>query len=154
MRESAKRLLEAGLARGYQDFTAIARALGASDQSATNWKARGVPSRVIVRAAALFGVDAAWLAVERGATAPKIVGGTPPSDHGTQANKPHARSIDRPNMFDDVLEALKAMPEDHANKWRYAVLQAAAELRIAASRGADTSDHSRQRHRPPKASSA
>ncbi len=42
MHETAKRLLDMGLARGAKDFTEIARSLGGSDQSATNWKTRGV----------------------------------------------------------------------------------------------------------------
>ena len=41
MHETAKRLLDMGLARGAKDFTEIARSLGGSDQSATNWKTRG-----------------------------------------------------------------------------------------------------------------
>lgn len=40
MHEPAKRLLELGLSRGAKNFTAIARSLGGSDQSATNWKTR------------------------------------------------------------------------------------------------------------------
>lgn len=53
MHETAQRLLAAGLAKGERTFTGIARTLGASDQSATNWKTRGVPRRVMIRAAAL-----------------------------------------------------------------------------------------------------
>lgn len=37
MHETAKRLLELGLSRGAKDFTEIAKSLGGSDQSATNW---------------------------------------------------------------------------------------------------------------------
>lgn len=51
MHETAKRLLELGLARGAKDFTEIARSLGGSDQSATNWKTRGVPKAIIIEAA-------------------------------------------------------------------------------------------------------
>lgn len=61
MHETAQRLLEVGLAKGVKTFTEIARALGASDQSATNWKTRGVPPDVIIRAAELYGADAVWL---------------------------------------------------------------------------------------------
>ncbi len=62
MHETAQRLLTVGMAKGAKTFVEIARALGASDQSATNWKARGVPSDVMIRAAALYRVDAVWLA--------------------------------------------------------------------------------------------
>lgn len=62
MHETARRLMAVGLAKGAKSFSGIARALGASDQSATNWKSRGVPSDVMSRAAALYGADAAWLA--------------------------------------------------------------------------------------------
>ena len=47
MHETAKRLLDMGLARGAKDFTEIARSLGGSDQSATNWKTRGVPKAIL-----------------------------------------------------------------------------------------------------------
>lgn len=62
MHETARRLMAVGLAKGAKSFSGIARALGASDQSATNWKSRGVPSDVMIRAAALYGADAAWIA--------------------------------------------------------------------------------------------
>lgn len=62
MHETARRLLAVGLAKGAKTFAEIARSLGASDQSATNWKRRGVPKDVAIRAGALYGVDSAWLA--------------------------------------------------------------------------------------------
>lgn len=61
MHATAQRLLEVGLAKGVKTFAEIARALGASDQSATNWKTRGVPPDMIIRAAELYGADAVWL---------------------------------------------------------------------------------------------
>lgn len=73
MHETAQRLLAAGLAKGERTFTGIARTLGASDQSATNWKTRGVPRRVMIRAAALYGVDAAWLAGDADGKAPAFL---------------------------------------------------------------------------------
>ena len=73
MHETAQRLLTAGLAKGERTFTGIARTLGASDQSATNWKTRGVPRRVMIRAAALYGVDAAWLAGDADGKAPAFL---------------------------------------------------------------------------------
>lgn len=62
MHETAKRLLEVGTEAGAKDFTEIAKSFGGSDQSATNWKTRGVPKAVIINAAAVFGVEARWLA--------------------------------------------------------------------------------------------
>lgn len=62
MHETARRLLAVGLAKGAKTFAEIARGLGASDQSATNWKRRGVPKDVAIKAGALYGVDSAWLA--------------------------------------------------------------------------------------------
>lgn len=61
MHETAKRLLEAGLSAGEKDFTSIAKRLGASDQSATNWKARGVPKAKLILAVETFGVSLQWL---------------------------------------------------------------------------------------------
>lgn len=61
MHETARRLLASGLAKGAKDFTEIARGLGASDQSATNWKKRGVPKQVLITAATKLGVDVGWL---------------------------------------------------------------------------------------------
>jgi hypothetical protein len=73
MHETAKRLLSAGLARGEKDFTGIARRFGASDQSATNWKSRGVPKAVIIRAAAEWNINPGWLSAEAGSAAPDFV---------------------------------------------------------------------------------
>ncbi len=64
MHETARRLLEAGIANGERSFTAIARRFGASDQSATNWKTRGVPSAVIIQASSDWHIDPKWLAAE------------------------------------------------------------------------------------------
>lgn len=75
MHETARRLLAIGLAMGDKDFTAIARRFGGSDQSATNWKSRGVPKAVIIKAATLWGVQPAWLAGEPGAKEPALVSG-------------------------------------------------------------------------------
>lgn len=75
MKETARRLLAVGLAKGEKNFTAIAKALGASDQSATNWKARGVPKATIIKAATVWGVDPGWLAGEPNATQPECVSG-------------------------------------------------------------------------------
>ena len=60
--ETARRLMAVGLAKGARNFTEIARGLGGSDQSATNWKTRGVPAAVVIQAASIYGVDARWLA--------------------------------------------------------------------------------------------
>lgn len=61
MHDTAKRLLEIGTDRGAKDFTEIAKRLGGSDQSATNWKSRGVPNRIIIEAAKLFGANTAYI---------------------------------------------------------------------------------------------
>lgn len=71
--ETAKRLLQLGQAMGDRDFTAVARRFGASDQSATNWKTRGVPQTIVIKAAALWRVDPAWLANIPGAAMPAIL---------------------------------------------------------------------------------
>lgn len=71
MKESAARLLLAGSRKGYKDFASIARVLGATDQMTTNWKSRGVSKQAIIKAAAIFGVDAAWLADEPGCIYPE-----------------------------------------------------------------------------------
>ena len=60
--ETARRLMAVGMAKGARTFTEIARGLGGSDQSATNWKTRGVPAAVVIQAASIYGVDARWLA--------------------------------------------------------------------------------------------
>ena len=73
MHETAKRLLAAGLARGEKDFTGVARHFGASDQSATNWKSRGIPKAIIIRAAADWNINPGWLSAEAGAPAPDFV---------------------------------------------------------------------------------
>ncbi len=73
MHETAKRLLAAGLARGEKDFTGIARRFGASEQSATNWKSRGVPKAVIIRAATEWQINPGWLSAESGAKTPEFV---------------------------------------------------------------------------------
>ncbi len=59
--ETAKRLLEIGKASGAKDFTEIAKALGGSDQSATNWKTRGVPKEKIIEAAMLYKANVAYI---------------------------------------------------------------------------------------------
>lgn len=66
MHETAKRLLDVGLERGAKDFAEIAKRLNASDQSATNWKTRGVPQKKIIEAGILYGVDPVWLATGQG----------------------------------------------------------------------------------------
>ena len=73
MHETAKRLLELGLARGAKDFTEIARSLGGSDQSATNWKTRGVPKAVIIEAAKKYRVDVGWLSADAQAVEPAFI---------------------------------------------------------------------------------
>jgi len=73
MHETAKRLLAAGLARGAKDFTEIAKALGGSDQSATNWKKRGVPKAVIIDASVRYSVDVVWLSGSPGTLEPLFV---------------------------------------------------------------------------------
>lgn len=64
MHKTAQRLLAAGLANGEKDFTSIARRFGGSDQSATNWKTRGVPKSVIIQASADWKINAKWLSAE------------------------------------------------------------------------------------------
>lgn len=78
MHETAQRLLTVGQAKGAKTFVEIARALGASDQSATNWKARGVPPDVMIRAAALYRCDAVWLATGSTDRAPQPIAGAYP----------------------------------------------------------------------------
>lgn len=73
MHETARRLLAVGLAKGAKTFAEIARGLGASDQSATNWKRRGVPKDVAIKAGALYGVDSAWLAGATNGREPECV---------------------------------------------------------------------------------
>lgn len=80
MHETAKRLLDVGIANGLRDFTSIARTFGASDQSATNWKTRGVPQAVVVKAAALWSVNPAWLAGIPGAKPTPLPKGAAPGD--------------------------------------------------------------------------
>lgn len=73
MHETARRLLAVGMAKGAKTFAEIARSVGASDQSATNWKKRGVPKNVAIRAGALYGVDPAWLVGSPGGREPECV---------------------------------------------------------------------------------
>lgn len=73
MHETAKRLLQVGLAKGEKSFTAIAKLFDGSDQSATNWKTRGVPQRVIILAASRWRVDVAWLSGDPAAVEPECV---------------------------------------------------------------------------------
>jgi len=73
MHETAKRLLDMGLARGAKDFTEIARSLGGSDQSATNWKTRGVPKAILIEAAKKYRVDVGWLSADVHAVEPAFV---------------------------------------------------------------------------------
>ncbi len=73
MHETAKRLLDMGLARGAKDFTEIARSLGGSDQSATNWKTRGVPKAILIEAAKKYRVDVGWLSADVHAAEPAFV---------------------------------------------------------------------------------
>lgn len=73
MHETAKRLLDMGLARGAKDFTEVARALGGSDQSATNWKTRGVPKAVLIEAAKRYRVDVGWLSADALAPEPAFI---------------------------------------------------------------------------------
>lgn len=61
MEDTAKRLLEIGLEAGAKDFTEIAKRLGGSDQSATNWKTRGVPKAKIIEAAKIYGANVAYI---------------------------------------------------------------------------------------------
>lgn len=64
MHKTAERLLAAGMANGERNFTSIARRFGGSDQSATNWKTRGVPRAVIIRASAEWHINPRWLSAE------------------------------------------------------------------------------------------
>lgn len=73
MHETAKRLLDLGLANGAKNFTEIAKALGGSDQSATNWKSRGVPKSILIEAARRYRVDIAWISADAHAAEPAIV---------------------------------------------------------------------------------
>lgn len=73
MHETARRLLAVGMAKGARTFAEIARQLGASDQSATNWKKRGLPKDVAIKAGSLYGVDAAWLAGSTNGQEPECV---------------------------------------------------------------------------------
>ena len=73
MHETAKRLLDMGLARGAKDFTEIARSLGGSDQSATNWKTRGVLKAIQIEAAKKYRVDVGWLSADAHAVEPAFI---------------------------------------------------------------------------------
>lgn len=70
MHDTAKRLLEIGIERGAENFTEIAKALDGSDQSATNWKTRGVPKDKIIQAAKLYGANPAYI---RDGTLPRFM---------------------------------------------------------------------------------
>lgn len=59
--DMAKRLLAVGKMKGAKDFTEIVKALDRSDQSATNWKGRGVPKQKIIEAAKKFGANVACI---------------------------------------------------------------------------------------------
>lgn len=64
MHETTKRLFEAATEARPQDiidWASLARYIDVTEQSTTNWKARGVPKKQIIRLADLFGVSAAWL---------------------------------------------------------------------------------------------
>lgn len=74
MHPTAKRLLEIGLENGAETFTDIAKALDATDQSATNWKTRGVPKDKIIAASALYGANASYL---RDGTLPRYLSPSP-----------------------------------------------------------------------------
>ena len=73
MHETAKRLLDLGRSRGAKDFTEIAKSLGGSDQSATNWKTRGVPKAVMIEAARKYHVDVGWLTGDAHAVEPVFI---------------------------------------------------------------------------------
>ena len=68
------RLLEAAAEKGFIGPAAVAKELGASDQSATNWKSRGVPKAQAIKAQQLWVVSATWIATGAG---PKYIGATP-----------------------------------------------------------------------------
>lgn len=61
MHGTAKRLFEIGKEAGAKDFTEVAKWLGGSDQSATNWKSRGIPKQVIIDAAKMFSASVAYI---------------------------------------------------------------------------------------------
>lgn len=110
MHETAKRLLDVGLASGARDFVSIARLFGASDQSATNWKSRGVPKTIMIEAAQHFHIDVGWLACDPKATVPAFVTrwkegikAVPPSQAPKQleqAGQPYLIQADEQTLLD------------------------------------------------------
>lgn len=65
-KQSLPRLLEAANHKGVAGAAAVARALGASDQTVNNWKDRGVPSSQALKAEKMWGVSAQWIAYGTG----------------------------------------------------------------------------------------
>lgn len=66
-KQSLQRLLATAASRGVHGAAAVARTLDATDQQINNWKSRGVPHAMTVRAQKLWGVSAEWLATGEGA---------------------------------------------------------------------------------------
>ena len=67
MKPKFKRMMQAALElRGIENQAELARRLGLNDQIVTNWKARDVPSRQVVRIAKELGCDATWLETGEG----------------------------------------------------------------------------------------
>ncbi|RYH67823.1 MAG: helix-turn-helix transcriptional regulator [Alcaligenaceae bacterium] len=65
-KQSLVRLLEAAQEKGCAGPAAVAKALNASDQQINNWKSRGVPHAMAIRAQEKWGVSAQWIATGDG----------------------------------------------------------------------------------------
>jgi hypothetical protein len=63
---SAKRLFDVANEYGPKDWSAIGRDLGESDQTAWNWRDRGVSARAIIKASFVYNVEAMWLSEGEG----------------------------------------------------------------------------------------
>lgn len=95
MHDTAKRLLEIGTESGAKSFADIARALDGSEQSATNWKTRGVPKDKIIQAAAMYGANPAYI---RDGTLPKYVTHTASTAAGGSGRPPLVNLSEHPDL--------------------------------------------------------
>lgn len=84
-KNSLQRLLEAAAEKNVHGPAAVARALNVSDQAINNWKSRGVPHGMAVRAQQLWGLSSQWVISESG---PKWIGASPsPAPHEAPAEE-------------------------------------------------------------------
>jgi phage repressor protein C with HTH and peptisase S24 domain len=93
-KDSLARLLEAAAEMGCHGPAAVARALVASDQSVNNWKSRGVPHSMAIKAQELWGVSAHWIETNDG---PKWIKVQPSSAASAPYEAPSA-SGDAPDL--------------------------------------------------------